>query len=213
MSLPLLIAHASSSSVLIPLVIALLSRKHITRDLFPLIILLIIALISDLISLVFFKLGMNSYLIVNLFLLFQFFLCFLLLLGKARATTTGNRAIAIGYTLLFFINLFFVQGMWKFNTYSNSLACLILMVLALRYLYSLLRDLPELFIHQLPYFWIAAAVLTYYAGNLLLFLTNNYLTLGIEGSHQIMWILHNLLNISKNMLFAIALWMNYRNKR
>lgn len=213
MSLPLLIAHASSSSVLIPLVIALLSRKHITRDLLPLIILLIIALISDLISLVFFKLGMNSYLIVNLFLLLQFFLCFLLLLGKAQANTTGNRAIAIGYTLLFFINLFFVQGMWKFNTYSNSLACLILMVLALRYLYSLLRDLPELFIHQLPYFWIAAAVLTYYAGNLLLFLTNNYLTLGIEGSHQIMWILHNLLNISKNMLFAIALWMNYRNKR
>lgn len=213
MSLPLLIAHASSSSVIIPLVIALLSRKHITRDLLPLVILLIIALTSDLISLVFFKLGMNSYLIVNLFLLLQFFLCFLLLLGKAQATTTGNIAIAVGYTLLFFINLFFVQGMWKFNSYSNSLACLILMVLALRYLYSLLRDLPELFIHQLPYFWIAAAVLTYYAGNLLLFLTNNYLTLGIEGSHQIMWILHNLLNISKNMLFAIALWMNYRNKR
>ena len=56
-------------------------------------------------------------------------------------------------------------------------------------------------------------MLTYYAGNLLLFLTNNYLTLGLEGSHQIMWVLHNLLNISKNMLFAIALWMNYRNKR
>ncbi|PZR33704.1 MAG: hypothetical protein DI538_17670 [Azospira oryzae] len=168
---------------------------------------------SDVVSLVFFQLGMNSYLIVNLFLLFQFFLCFLLLLGQPRAITTGYRAIAIGYTLLFFINLFFVQGMWKFNSYSNSLACLILMGLALRYLYSLLRDLPELFIHQLPYFWIAAAVLTYYAGNLLLFLTNNYLTLGLEGSHQIMWVLHNLLNISKNMLFAIALWMNYRNKR
>ena len=73
MPLPLYIAHASSSSVLIPLVIALLSRKHITRDLLPLVILLIIALMSDVISLVFFQLGMNSYLIVNLFLLVQFF--------------------------------------------------------------------------------------------------------------------------------------------
>jgi hypothetical protein len=208
----LFIAYFSAGSVLIPLAWLLFTRQYrdaIGRLLFYL---LTTSLVSDLIGAVLFNLSLNSYIIVNFFLLVQFLICFSLLTSVEKASLY-TRVIPIGFSLLFLINYFFVQKPTVFNSYSNSMACLILMYFSLRYFYTLLRDLPTENVMHLPLFWIAIGVLTYYSGNLLLFIVNNYLTLGINGSHSTMWILHNLLNISKNIFFTIAIWQNYPNQK
>jgi hypothetical protein len=90
---------------------------------------------------------------------------------------------------------------------------LVLIGFSLFYFYRLLNELPIIHIQHLPMFWVSVSVLTYYAGNFFLFLVKNYLVYGESGSHKLMWILHNLLNITKNLLFAIALWQSYRKAR
>ena len=56
--------------------------------------------------------------------------------------------------------------------------------------------------------WISVGVLVYYSGNIFLFILNNYFSNRVDGNQGTLWIIHNLLNISKNLLFCIALWQS-----
>ncbi len=209
---PLLIAHISASSVTVPLLLGLGTWKHRGPEIELLVYLLIASLASDLIGLILFELSYNSYTIVNFFLLIQFLVCYHLLTSSHNKFTL-HRIIPLGFAVIFIVNYLFIQGSRVFNSYSNTIACYILMFFSIRYLHILLRDLPEENVIRIPLFWIAISVLTYYSGNLLLFVVNNYLTLGVNGSHASMWILHNILNFSKNIFFTVAIWQNYIRRK
>ncbi len=207
-----LIAYSSIGSVFIPLTIALVHWKTIENDLKPLRLILILSLASDLLSILLIQYSLNTYLIINIYLIAQFSL----LVWVFREQLPYQRItdiILLIFILFCIINISIFQGPWVFNSVSNVVASLILIGFCIFYLYRLLNDLPIVHIHHLPMLWITFAVLTYYAGNFFLFLVKNYLTYGDSGSHKLMWILHNLLNISKNILFAIALWQSYRKVR
>lgn len=208
----MLIAHISASSVTVPLLLGLGTWKYRRREIELLVYLLIASLASDLIGLILFQLSYNSYPIVNFFLLVQFLVCYHLL-NYSHNQFALYRIIPIGFAVIFIVNYLFIQGPRVFNSYSNTIACYILMFFSIRYLYILLRDLPEENVIRIPLFWIAIGVLTYYSGNLVLFVVNNYLTLGVNGSHASMWILHNLLNFTKNIFFTIAIWQNYIKRK
>lgn len=72
--------------------------------------------------------------------------------------------------------------------------------------------MPSERVYKLPLFWIAFGVLVYYGGTLFLFLFNNYLIERLPQSHQTIWILHNLLNVTKNVFLVAALWTQYTNR-
>lgn len=209
-----LIAYSSFGSVFIPLTIALIQWKKMWDDFKPLCIILILSLATDLISILFIQYSnnpnTNTYLIGNIYLIAQFSLLVLVF----RKQLPNQRIIDVILVLFIFfciINILLFQGPWIFNSVSNVVASLILMSFCMFYFYRLLHDLPIVHVQQLPMLWISFAVLTYYAGNFFIFLVKNYLTYGESGSHKLMWILHNLLNITKNILFAIALWQSYRS--
>jgi hypothetical protein len=85
-----------------------------------------------------------------------------------------------------------------------------MLVLALTYLYRLFRELPVERVQDMPMLWIAFAVLIYFGGTLFLFLFNNYLIDNEPGTHRAIWVLHNMLNVSKNVFLSIALWKHYK---
>jgi hypothetical protein len=208
-----LIAYSSLGSVFFPLTIALVKWKRIWDDFRPLCLILLLSLTTDLISLLFIRYSTNTqpntYLIGNIYLIAQFSLLvwvFKKELPRPRVSDT----ILLLFILFCLVNISVFQGPWVFNSVSNVVASLILIGFCLFYFYRLLNDLPIVHIEHLPMLWISLAVLIYYGGNFFLFLANNYLTYDESGSHKLMWILHNLLNITKNILFAIALWQSYR---
>lgn len=213
MNAALFIAYFSAGSVMVPLSIAFFSWRQSVRRVAPLVVLLVASMMSDGISVVLFNRSLNSYFFVNVFLLVQFLCCYVMLTRWDSPRGVVNQVFLIVCSFLFFANLFLGQGIGVFNSYSNSTFGLILIFASLRYFYRLLRDLPEADVYRIPEFWIAAAILSYYAGTLLLFVVNNYLTMGVGGSHQAVWILHNLVNVLKNLFFAIALWHNYHSRR
>ncbi len=121
--------------------------------------------------------------------------------------------LLIGVVLFFIVNIFFIQGPGVYNSFSNTLESFILIYLCLRYYHKLIDELPTQSIYKNPLFWIATAILIYYSSNFFLFVVNNYLTVGIDGAHQVIWVFHNIINITKNFLFAVALWHNYHNRK
>ena len=209
MNLPILIAYLSVGSILIPLGIFIFKRFRIVMDLAPLIVLLIVSLICDLSSWIFFEF---SYPLVNFYLLAQFSVLYYLFFRHLKRPSI-LKWIFIFFCCFYIVNISFFQGPFQFNSVSNAFASIILMGLSLYYLFTLLKELPTVTIHLLPILWISFAALAYYGGNFFLFLFSNYLTSGIGESLMILWVLHNILNIIKNILFAIALWQAYLNTK
>jgi hypothetical protein len=206
------VAYSSFGSIAIPLSIAMLQWKRMTDELKILRTLLIVSLLSDLLSLVLIKNSLNTYWIGNIFMITQLSLLIIIFRSQLQHSSVINSILLLS-VIFCLLNIGFIQGPFVFNSFSNVIACLILISFCLYYFYRLLNDLPTIHIQHLPMLWISFGVLTYYGGNFFLFLVKNYLTYGETGSHKLMWILHNLLNIVKNILFAIGLWKGYRKVR
>jgi hypothetical protein len=199
-------------SIIIPMGLALVHGSKLPQNLKPLWLTLIFSLVCDVVSYFLAKNSINTHWVGNIYLVIQFSLI-IWLFREQFQNKRFNDVILILFVVFYVLNLVFFQGPWVFNSVSNVVACLILISLCLYFFHRLLNDLPIVHIHRLPMLWISFAVLTYYGGNFFLFLVKNYLSYGEAGTHKLMWILHNLLNIIKNVLFAIGLWQSYRNVR
>ncbi len=209
----LIFAYISVSSVLIPIFNGLRHFKKLSRDLSYILIICVCSLLADGISVIClnYKIQFNNWVIANIFLYIQqIFLLNILLIYLHLKT---RLYLLVFLSILFFINFFLVQNPWIFNSYFNYLGAILQIILCMTFLYRLLRDLPAVDISRYYPLWIAFASLTYYGGTLFLFLFNNYLLSINLVTHKSTWVLHNSLNILKNLLFAFSIWLHYRNMK
>lgn len=212
MKIAFFIAHVSSLSVLIPLGLAIAHWKKLPNEISLLRWALIASFIIDLTSFFFMNFSMNTHPLGNTYLFIQFSILFYIF-SFYNSRKKVLRFLYAFFVFFYAINLFFIQSPQVFNTNSNVIASLILIGLSISYFYRLLNELSIFHIHRLPMLWLSFATLIYYSGTLFLFLVSNYLFQSTDEVNIMMWILHNLLNIIKNILFAIALWQSYRTVR
>jgi len=210
MSIELLVAHFSSTSILIPLILAIIQWRKLPVELILIRWILIFSLVVDATSLILMNFRVNTHPLGNAYLLVQFTLLFWTYSFFQEKLKAFLKILFCGYVLFYLVNLIFFQSIFIFNTNSNVVASFILIFLALAYFYKLMHELPSIHVHELPMLWISFAILAYYSGTLFLFLASNYFFRSSNETARMMWILHNLLNITKNILFAIALWHSYR---
>jgi hypothetical protein len=84
------------------------------------------------------------------------------------------------YAALFFaifsiVNLFFFQGLWKYNSYSETLGDIMLSVICCYFLYTLLTNKEYVNLSQLDFFWLATGLLFYSLGSAILYQFSNLL--------------------------------------
>ncbi len=147
--------------------------------------------------------GVNTYPIGNAFMLVQAILLLLVYKEALNISKAVTILLGSGYSIFYLINYFWIQDPFSINSYSIVVSSVLLTLASLLYFRSLLRRLPETFVHRIPMVWINIAVLIYYSGNLFLFMLYNYLMSGA-------WLLHNILSIAMNVLFFIAIWQSQR---
>jgi hypothetical protein len=206
----ILVAHLSSLSILVPLLIAVSTRRCIDREFSLLVVVLVISAVTDAILFILVTQGINNWPLGNLYILFQ--LAVFYFVFEKHYHNPWVRIAFFGFMVFSMANYFFIETPQKFNVNSTYVGGIFMILIASHYLYRVLKDLPVERIQDYPMLWIAFGVLIYFAGTLFLFLFNNYLMTHQPGNHKVIWILHNLLNLSKNIFFAIALWKNYRLK-
>ena len=197
------IAYFSLLSPLLPLLL-FLRKRVLSKEVLMIRILLIIGFLFDLLCLFMARRQMNSFPVGNIFYLIQTLI--LLRVYEIKFVKSGNefRIIQVTYCILFIVNYFFIQGYSVLNTYTITLSAIVFSALALSYFLYVLKKLPEVFVYRIPMIWINIAVLVYFSGNLLVFLFNDFLIMSTT------CIIHNLLNITKNLIFMIAIWQNQR---
>lgn len=209
MEILLLIAHFSSLSVLIPLSLAVIQWKKLPDNIALLRWLLIFNAIADVATYVMaFHLSMNNFLVGEVYMFIQFTLLLYILGTQLELKKTLQVALVTFYGISLIILISYPMS----TSVLNALASLVLIIVSIVFFYKLLNELKVDNIHRQPILWIAFATLFYYSGNLFLFLASNYLINQTE-HFGTMWTLHNILNFTKNILFAVALWQSYRTMR
>lgn len=92
-----------------------------------------------------------------------------------------------------------------FPSRSLTSQCVLFMLLALLYFYQLLRQPTVVPIEHNPLFWINAGVLVYFSGNLFLFMLQEWLSREALAQHANYWVIHSVVNIIANLLYATGL--------
>lgn len=206
MDILLLIAHFSSASVLIPLSLVIIQWRRLPDNIALLRWLLIFNAIADTVSYVLaIHLSINNQLVGEVYMFIQFTLL-LYILGNQLEL---KKILKVALVVFYGISLIILKSYAMSTSALNAVASLVLIIVSIVFFYKLLHELKVDAIHRQPILWIAFATLFYYSGNLFLFLTSNYL-INQTDHFMAMWTLHNILNFTKNILFAVALWQNYR---
>lgn len=114
--------------------------------------------------------------------------------------------LVIGFFSLACLNILFFQGLNIYATYSRTLESLILLSLALRYFYLVLKELRVQHIEKTFSFWFSTGILIYFSSNLLLFIYSNFILSEEPETFYYTWAMHGILNILLYSFYAIALW-------
>lgn len=107
------------------------------------------------------------------------------------------------------INFFFIEKL-AFNSYTAIFQSTVIIPCCLLYFHILLRDLPSVYVHQLPMFWFNSSFLIYYAGTFFLFSFQPYLVNVLRNNMIIYWSFHNMLSIIEHILVLIGLVYDLR---
>lgn len=208
MTILLISVYLSIASVLIPLSLAGLQWKKIPREITELRWLLVAGLIIDIIARTLGILSINNLWVYDVFMFIQFTIL-LYIFSKQFSTKTLFVITYVAIVGFYLISLLFLPPAMKSLVRSNAVDGLVLIIVSILFFYKLLSELKVVNIHRLPVLWISFATLFYYSGNLFVFLAATYLETDPDYL-RVFWILHNVLNIIKNILFAIGLWQSYR---
>lgn len=210
MKLLLLFAYISILSAFIPTIAGLVLWKQLPRNLKLILLVSVISLIADGISFILIRYGVSTWPVLNLFYTIQLTVLFTALAHQRPILVL--RIIFYACICFAVLNFFFIQTPKTFNTYTAYVGGILMIISSISFLYQLMNEMPVEKVQTLPMFWLAFGVLVYYGGTLFLFLFNNYLISHLPKSHQIIWALHNALNIIKNVFLFISLWINYKSR-
>ena len=173
-------------------------------------LLLIVCLLTELISFIgAHALHTNMNWSINIFVLLNFPL--ILLIYKDRIHWQGIKKIAyamiIAFALFELINMFLIQGIYAVNTYSVSITGVCVIVISLLYFYVLIQQLPTESITKLPMFWINTAMLIYWSGTFLFFLSADYLITVMKNNMITFLFIHHLVALIYYPMLAYSLWL------
>jgi hypothetical protein len=185
-------------SPLVPLLIVVLRRKKLARYQAVIVIFVTVSFLTDLFSTYIMR-GGNYYLLHGYGLLESAILIYFyyLVLKESKKVT----AIVGAAFLAFYVVNSLTWEYRVFNTYGSTMECLLMIGFAMALFFQFYKEEEDIFIDQSPLFWMNIGILVYFSGAFFSFILSREILSG-----PMTWMLHNLCNVLKNLLFAIALW-------
>jgi hypothetical protein len=147
----------------------------------------------------------NIYTIIQFLILCSvFYLCF----NNARVKRFLLLSLFL-YLIFSIINILFIEGFANRNTNLRTVSGISFIIISVYYFSYLLQNQPVDNIIRYPMFWINSAVLIYFSGNIFLYAANNIIS--FERIYLFYYLIHNMLNVIKNLLFSAAFIAQFLN--
>ncbi|WP_106791072.1 hypothetical protein [Aquimarina sp. Aq78] len=199
----------SSFIVIIPLFLSIYKFKSLNKIQVKLVYLLLIVLIVEVISNMFWYKKINNLPLYHFFTVVQFLLI-VNIYRRALSQTFSKyffTALSTGFTGFAIINIIYFQDFFTFNSNATTLMAAIIIFLSLSYFYALLKEVKYSALETNPMFWINSGFLIYFSSNLILFFMNNTLFKGVTEASHILWGLHAAINIVLTIFYTVAIWV------
>lgn len=114
-------------------------------------------------------------------------------------------SLAIGFLILWLINIFAGQGWWGFPDYIHAVEAIVILVLIISWFRKMLREKIVLKPERTFEFWICAGLGIFFSGNLLLFIFPKFLLNAGSEVFEVIWRLNSVLIILLYVTYTIAL--------
>lgn len=206
------LANVSVVITLVPLIVGVLRLKSVGKYLTPMLIVVIISVITDLLNHLLVSNGINNYLVFRVFTPIELIL---ICLFYSMFYKQYFKSIFLLIPIPLFIIVAFIDykinGIDNFDNYATAFEAITFSILSLwSFLYIVNKMIFEKVTSE-PFFWINTGILLYFAGNLILFIFNDYILTHQGSSHIALWAIHSILNIFYNILIAIGFWKTKRH--
>lgn len=113
-----------------------------------------------------------------------------------------------GFTGLAILNSLFLQPLDTMPNNTRTLESLLLLGFSLRYFFLVMKELKVFYLEKTFMFWVSSAILIFFSGNLLLFITSTYLLDPLvvpDSTYYEVWAIHGILNLLLYIIYTIAL--------
>lgn len=206
-----LLYDASWAFALLPFLIALITMKFWTKNLFfvPLFGLLVVALLIEILQGLDVGKYISMYYVASFYTVFEFILITIFYASffkKYFRPWPFYLAIPILFASVFYD--YSIDGLKKLDGFTMSVECIVMIGFSMFFFYYVLKHLLiEDNLINSPVFWINTAILLYFSGNLFMFSFNNYLMQSDPSKRYILWgTIHSFFNIMFNLFIAIGFW-------
>jgi hypothetical protein len=196
---------------MIPLIIGIIRIKKFSKAEKILFALLCISMLSEIMIFILFKYRLNNLFVSRVqgmaeFILLSFFFNYVF----SEQNISSVRALIIKILIFVFIGVaifdLYVNGFNSMDNISLTTECILLMVYSVLAFFHLIQRPVFDNILKAPLFWFNTAILTYFSGNLFLFIFSNYIENHFSKVSPALWGIHSLLNIAFYILITIGFW-------
>lgn len=203
-----IIAHASSLSIAIPLLIYLIKIKSASKQNHIILGLIIVSGLSDLVGFILYSNRLSTATLSNIQDVLQFILLFWFYFEVFKDKNKWVFYIGIvAYLISFLTVTLFFQGFFQNQNMMWSISALILILYGIAYFYNLFTKLPVQHPYLYSSLWVNLGVLFYFSLSLWLFVMADYILNDIDvNTGREIWSYHNINNIVKNTFFAIGIY-------
>tara|TARA_R110002012_G_scaffold16968_3_gene64799 strand:+ start:122781 stop:123407 length:627 start_codon:yes stop_codon:yes gene_type:complete len=132
----------------------------------------------------------------------------LLLLLFNSLLSKSNKLIILLLTVFFStlaIEFLYKDPIYEFFSFTLTVKCLIFIILSLLYFYQIYTKEEDIFRSKAPEFWYNVGILIYFSLAFFPFFLSTEIMSGLFDYS--LWFVHNIGNVSKNIIFALGLWM------
>ena len=207
----MLTAIISKLSVFPPLLgiyIGFRGRSRLSKPVRLIFILMIISFVVDVIVMIMANYKINNLMVIHLFNLIQAIIFILFFREMFPEHVMSLNGILIAFIIFYVGDSIFITGLLKPNAISMIVQSFLMIALSIAYFYRVYVHETDIFIDKSPDFLIVLGILFYFTGAFFSWLLSSDILNTSISSDKFYgsWILHNIANIVKNIIFALALW-------
>lgn len=204
-----LLVYLSVFAPAIPLAIGISRLKYLRPDRKCLLVLMGVALVVQLIAIIFFQNKWNNHFLYHIYnpieVLSFLYIYQLWLSGWWKKWVF--KMLMGSYLIFAILNTAFSQPFNTNNSNAVLVGSIILIILAIVFFYRILDEMNIERIEKSPQFWINTSILLYFSGSLLIIGLNPIIAEKSVELFKSVWIFHSSFNILHYILFAIGLWI------
>ncbi len=203
-----LIAYLSVVSPLPGIFFGVHGKNKLSKSASLILLFMLISFVSDITLLITGRLKMNNFPVIHLYGIISGTLMLFFFKELFKNRTRIITVLLVAFVIFYVTDSLWITGLTKSNAISQTLQNFLAIGLCVAYFYRIYVNETDIFIERSPDFIIVLGFLFYSTGAFFSWLlSTDILTTAIPGDQFYgSWILHNIANITKNSIFAIALW-------